>query len=184
MVQHNQDVRDRILITADRLFQEQGFNETGINQIISEANIAKASLYYHFKSKEDLCVAYLQRRNEIWNKVFYEFLKDKENKALAAFDFLVDCNLADDFRGCSFLNMLSETSPEKELVYDEIQNHKNGLLLFFEYELDDKELAYLIYSLFENAIIESKLHRDQKPVYRLKKLAENLMQSRGLPNVK
>lgn len=182
MVQHNQDVKDRILITADRLFQEQGFNETGINQIINEANIAKASLYYHFKSKEDLCVAYLKRRNEIWNKAFYEFLKDKNDKVLSAFDFLADRNIADDFRGCSFLNMLSETSPEKELVYDEIQNHKNGLLLFFEYELEDKELAYVVYSLFENAIIESKLQRNQEPVYRLKKLAEDLIQAKKSSN--
>jgi AcrR family transcriptional regulator len=178
MVHHNQDVKDRILITADRLFQEQGFNETGINQIISEANIAKASLYYHFKSKEHLCVAYLQRRNEIWNTAFYEFLKDKKDKVLAAFDFLVERNSTDDFRGCSFLNMLSETSPEKELVYAEIQNHKNGLLLFFEHELEDKELAYIVYSLFENAIIESKLQRNQEPVYRLKKLAEDLIQAK------
>ncbi|MDC6363819.1 MULTISPECIES: TetR/AcrR family transcriptional regulator [Flavobacteriaceae] len=182
MVQQNQDVRDRILITADRLFQEQGFNETGINQIISEANIAKASLYYHFKSKEDLCVAYLQRRNEIWNKAFYEFLRDKNKKALSAFDFLADRNIADDFRGCSFLNMLSETSPEKKLVYDEIQNHKSGLLLFFEHEVQDKELAYIIYSLFENAIIESKLQRNQEPVYRLKKLAESLIQVKKSSN--
>ncbi len=182
MVQHNQDVKDRILITADRLFQEQGFNETGINQIISEANIAKASLYYHFKSKEDLCVAYLQRRNEIWNKAFYDFLRDKNNKALSSFDFLVERNSMDDFRGCSFLNMLSETSPEKKLVYDEIQNHKSGLLLFFEYELKEKELAFLIYSLFENAIIESKLQRNQEPVYRLKRLAESLIQSKKSSN--
>jgi hypothetical protein len=95
---------------------------------------------------------------------------------------LVDRNIADDFRGCSFLNMLSETSPEKELVYDEIQNHKSGLLLFFKYELKDKELAYLIYSLFENAIIESKLQRNQEPVFRLKKLAENLIHAKRPSN--
>lgn len=176
MVHQKQEVRDRILLTADRLFQEQGFNETGINQIISEAKIAKASLYYHFKSKEELCVAYLEQRNRIWNEAFYEFLKNKTNKVLAAFDFLIDRNLADDFKGCSFLNMLSETSPEKKQIYDLIQSHKSGLLLFFEYELNDKELAYVIYSLFENAIIESKLYRSQDPIYRLKKYAQKLLE--------
>lgn len=179
---YNQDVRDRILTTADRLFQEQGFNETGINQIISESNIARASLYYHFKSKEDLCIAYLRRRNDLWNQSFYEYLKDKRNKVLAAFDFLIDRNMADDFRGCSFLNMLAETSPEKKEIYDEIQNHKAGLLLFFESEVVSKELAFLIYSLFENAIVESKLHRANEPAHRLKLLANQLIQAHGTSN--
>ena len=174
-MQHELDAKERILKTADELFQRQGYNETGINQIIKEAGIAKASLYYHFKTKEDLCVAYLERRNQIWNKAFYTFLKNKKNKVLSAFDFLLANNITSNFRGCSFLNMLSETSPEKASIFDQLQNHKKGLLLFFENELSDRELGFIIYSLFENAIIESQLFRSQEPVIRLKAIAERLI---------
>ena len=50
--------RERILDTATILFHQQGYNSTGINQIISEAKVAKASFYQHFKSKDDLCAAF------------------------------------------------------------------------------------------------------------------------------
>jgi len=43
----NSNPKDRILETASRLFYTQGFNATGINQILDEANVAKASLYQH-----------------------------------------------------------------------------------------------------------------------------------------
>ncbi|MEM6772989.1 MAG: helix-turn-helix domain-containing protein, partial [Bacteroidota bacterium] len=53
-----------IIKTASRLFYDKGYNLTGINEIIAEAGIAKATLYSHFKSKEDLCLAYLNYRDE------------------------------------------------------------------------------------------------------------------------
>ena len=60
------DARSRIIEAADRLFYTQGYSSTGINQIIEEAGVAKASLYAHFPSKEALAVAYLERRHRAW----------------------------------------------------------------------------------------------------------------------
>ena len=45
------EVRNRIIETASDLFYRNGYNSTGINQIIAEAGIAKATLYNHFKSE-------------------------------------------------------------------------------------------------------------------------------------
>jgi len=56
--------RDRILQVASDLFYRQGYHATGINQIIREAAVAKASFYDHFSSKEALAVAYLEQRRE------------------------------------------------------------------------------------------------------------------------
>ena len=47
-------VKDRILDTASRLFYDQGYHITGINQIIEEAEIARASLYNHFPNSMNL----------------------------------------------------------------------------------------------------------------------------------
>ena len=58
--------KERILEKTFALFHKQGYNATGINQIIEEAQVAKASFYYHFKSKEDLCVAFLEQRHSFW----------------------------------------------------------------------------------------------------------------------
>ena len=57
-------IRDAIVNTAARLFYKQGYSNTGINQIIEEAKIAKSSLYQHFRSKEDLLMAYLKVTGE------------------------------------------------------------------------------------------------------------------------
>ena len=52
------DIRENIVKTASELFYRNGYNSTGINEIIRESGIAKATLYNHFKSKEDLCLSY------------------------------------------------------------------------------------------------------------------------------
>jgi AcrR family transcriptional regulator len=46
--------KERILAVSKVLFLKQGYSETGLNQIVAEANTVKASLYQHFKSKEEL----------------------------------------------------------------------------------------------------------------------------------
>jgi AcrR family transcriptional regulator len=48
------NVRERVLLTAMRLFYSQGIKSTGINQIIEESHVAKASFYKYFPSKRDL----------------------------------------------------------------------------------------------------------------------------------
>ena len=69
--------REKIIQTASDLFYRKGYNLTGINEIIAEAGIAKATLYSHFASKEEVCVAYLQARNETLMKGLKSFLAEK-----------------------------------------------------------------------------------------------------------
>ena len=60
-----QSRRDRIIQTANDLFYRQGYHQTGINQIIEESGVAKATFYSNFKSKEELGVEYLRERDRI-----------------------------------------------------------------------------------------------------------------------
>ena len=57
MQRTNSKARQRVLTTADRLFYEEGFRAVGIDRIIAEAEVAKATLYVHFPSKDDLILA-------------------------------------------------------------------------------------------------------------------------------
>ena len=52
-------VKEKLIDVAGRLFHKQGYNLTGINQVIEEADIARGSMYNHFQSKTDLLIAYL-----------------------------------------------------------------------------------------------------------------------------
>ncbi len=60
MTQHT-DSRDQILGQAQRLFMEQGFRGISMRQIAEQVGLTKAALYYHFRDKEDLFVAIVER---------------------------------------------------------------------------------------------------------------------------
>jgi AcrR family transcriptional regulator len=59
----NLDARARIIEIADRLFYSEGVRATGIEKIIAMSDVAKATFYHHFESKDVLVAAYLERRD-------------------------------------------------------------------------------------------------------------------------
>src|SRR3977135_285892 len=60
------DARERILRTAYELFRNHGVSGIGVDRIVAEAGGAKTSLYRHFRSKDDLVLAVLERHEQIW----------------------------------------------------------------------------------------------------------------------
>lgn len=172
--------RQRILETALQLFHRQGYNSTGINQIIEESSVAKATLYQHFKSKEELAVEYLNSRHIFWFdqlRLFTDREKSPQKKVLAAFDFLKYMNEKENFRGCSFLNMLSEISNDNLIIMSVIQNHKKDLRLFLRAILKNENELTIdhIYILFESTITESQLFKDNWPIEQAQKIIYSLI---------
>jgi hypothetical protein len=170
--------KDRIMDVTFVLFANQGYNSTGINQIISEANVAKASFYQHFKSKEDLCVAFLNARHTYWFSELNDFISDKKDvksKVLASFDYLVYRNEKENFRGCSFLNILSEIPGDNFKILTVIQDHKKELRNFFSDLIEDEILADHIYMLFESSIIESQMFKSNELIERSKMIIKSLI---------
>jgi AcrR family transcriptional regulator len=170
--------RERILDTAYRLFLGQGYNSTGINQIIEEADVAKASFYQHFKSKEDLCVGVLEKRHDYIEEQAQALRTQKRSakmKVLASFDLIALLNEKEDFRGCAFLNILSEIPADNTKVRDVIHSHKSNIRQNFRDLLQHAELADHVYLLYEGAFVESQLYRDQWPVNRAKKIVNSLI---------
>jgi AcrR family transcriptional regulator len=170
--------RERILDTAYRLFLGQGYNSTGINQIIEEADVAKASFYQHFKSKEDLCVGVLEKRHQYIEEQAQTLSAQKRSnkmKVLASFDLIALLNEKESFRGCAFLNILSEIPADNVKVRDVIHDHKSNIRQNFRNLLDNAELADHVYLLYEGAFVESQLYRDQWPVNRAKKIVNSLI---------
>lgn len=170
--------KERILKVAGILFHSQGYNSTGINQIIKEAKVAKASFYQHFVSKDDLCVEFLNERHFFWFNEFEKYISDfdeSKSKIIAAFDFLIFMNEKENFRGCSFLNTISEINENQQNILKVIQNHKRDLSLFFEKIISDKLLATHIYLLFESCIIESQLFKSNDFIDKSKIIINNLI---------
>ncbi len=106
--------RERILNAAYELFSRRGIHAVGIDEVIDRASVAKATLYRHFATKNDLVLAVLQRREEIWTHGLIEAQSEQrgttpEEQLLAIFDVMHDWfQLRDGYEGCSFINVLLE----------------------------------------------------------------------------
>ncbi len=102
--------RERILDAASRLFYEEGIQAVGIQRIIEEANTVKASLYAHFKSKDELVAAYLQReydRARVEVEALLQGLTGRR-KFLRLFDALAEAMAQPGFCGCTYSNAAVE----------------------------------------------------------------------------
>lgn len=181
--------RDELLEIASKLFYKQGYYRTGVKQIIDEAGIAKGTFYSHFKSKEDLGVAWLKARHSTWNGWMEEFLAKSggvaSDRILSLFDFLEDWMQSSNFRGCAFLNTLTETPEGDSPLRLEIESHKKSLLSEVQslvdehFETEDQpelgQLARSIYILFEGALIEMQNFRDIWPAQAAKEQVRRLL---------
>ncbi|WP_185681357.1 TetR/AcrR family transcriptional regulator [Chryseobacterium fistulae] len=171
--------KERIMTATLVLFANQGYNSTGINQIISDANVAKASFYQHFKSKEDLCIAFLNARHTYWFNELNNFISNEEDiksKVISSFDFLIYMNSKENFRGCSFLNILSEIPNDNIKILNSIQEHKKDLRNFFLSLINDENVSDHIYMLFESSIIESQLFKSNHLIEQSKIIINNLIE--------
>ncbi|MEJ5048448.1 TetR/AcrR family transcriptional regulator [Chryseobacterium culicis] len=170
--------RERILSTAMVLFHRQGYNNTGINQVIDEAHVSKASFYQHFKSKDDLCIEFLNKRYDYWVAELEKFTSEAETvqeKILKSFDFLMDMNKREDFRGCSFLNILSEIPADKEEIYKVIRYHKNKLRECFNEDIQNDMVSAHVYLLFESSILTSQLYRSNELIEKSKIIVKEVL---------
>ena len=110
--------RERLLASATQLFTTEGIRVIGIDRILREADVAKASLYSLFGSKDALVIAYLQDLDQKWRDTWRERTADMEHpedKILTFFDMCLDEEPAKDFRGSHFQNAANEyPRPETE----------------------------------------------------------------------
>lgn len=180
-------VREHIIQTAARLFHEQGYNLTGINQVIEEAGVAKASLYYHFPSKEDLCIEYLKRRYEIWISGLEKYLEkvtDPRQRLIKLFDFRVIHLQNNSYGGCSYIKIISEI-PQRSVKIDKqviLQKEKQrqyfyDLVIQLEGMTKKKAvvLADKIFLLFDGGTVQCQLYRDPAPLATAKKAVIDLL---------
>ncbi len=105
--------RERILDTAYELFSRRGVRDVGINEVIASAGVAKATLYRHFPSKNELVLAFLERREQRWTHEWLETEARRrgatpEEQLLAIFDVFGEWFRRDDFEACAFINVLLE----------------------------------------------------------------------------
>jgi AcrR family transcriptional regulator len=101
--------RRRLLDTATRLFYERGIHAVGIDRIIADAGVAKATFYNHFPSKDDLVVAYIEEQDRLGRAAVAALPRQHPRKMIAAImGRISEAVVAGGWRGCPFLNAAAE----------------------------------------------------------------------------
>jgi len=182
-------VLDKIMETADRLFYEQGYNLTGINQIIEEAGISKPSLYNHFSSKSELLLAYLDRIYDRWFDGLEEFSKDITDpfdRLIAIFDYRIGRQIKSNYGGCHW-NKISAEMPKDEIdVLERTAKFKNNLKAHvFELVkqmnrpkdrlLNDDELAETVFLQLEGGLILTYITKSHQSLENAKEIVRKLV---------
>ena len=182
--------RVAILEAASRLFYEKGYNQTGIQEILKDSGAARGTFYSFYKSKEELGVAWLKARHTTWNGWLHEAIasaRSPRGKILAAFDFLGEWMSGCDYRGCAFLNTLSETPAPESPLRQQIVAHKEELYELFQTLVDEhhsalsaarrKQIGTSIFLLFEGSIIHLQNFRQSWPLDGARRQVEELLKN-------
>jgi AcrR family transcriptional regulator len=106
--------RERLIEAAYHLFSKDGVSQVGIDTILAKSGCAKASLYANFRTKVELAVAFLDRREDVWTRGWLEAeirrrASSPEARLLAIFDVFDGWFRKKSFEGCSFINVLLES---------------------------------------------------------------------------
>jgi AcrR family transcriptional regulator len=177
----------RLIETANRLFYRDGIRAVGIDKIIAEADVAKMTLYTHFKSKDDLIVEVLKHREESVSAYFTAAMNRNRKKGDgidALFAALKEWVSSPSFRGCAFINAAVEladaTHPGTKFVREQKKRFVAMLGSVVESSVGKRDDATLtgISLLIEGAIVTTQIFGDTLPIDAAHKAARKLLDKR------
>ena len=176
--------RDRLVATAGRLFGERGYECVGINEIIAKAEIAKATFYQHFPSKEALCAEWLRTETEDSERAQRRMLEDPRTvreRLEDRFDALQRWLSEENYPGCPFCTTAAMTEAGGELrelvALQRKQSREFWRALAAQHEPSHKAAKHLgdaWFLLYGGAITEATNLRETWPVKKAKRTALTL----------
>ena len=108
------DTAARVLATASRLFYAHGARAVGVDWIVAESGVAKTSLYRHFRTKDELIAAFLEREDREfwiqWDEVVRSAAGDPMRELMALLEWIGQRVSRDGYRGCPQINVGAEFS--------------------------------------------------------------------------
>ena len=177
--------RERILDCASDLFAHRGIHAVGVDELIEKADVARATFYRHFPSKEHLAVAFVERRQQVWVHGWLENQakargETPEEQLLAVFDLLGEWFAGDDYDGEAFVTTLLETGrrqpPITQACIAALQSIRTVIsALAQQADLrDPDEFARSCHILMNGAIIQAT-EREPRAAQRAQTMAHHLI---------
>ena len=164
--QKQSDPRARILSVADRLFYAEGVRATGTEKIMSIAEVAKATFYRHFESKDALVLAYLENRDRaLWDYLSQPAPPKDLREALTKFEQMANWP---EIIGCPFLRIASEFPDTDHPFHRLAIEHQNKIVDYLADLLEpfaiDKSAAAAILGVIDGAFSLRMLYGNSKVV--------------------
>lgn len=174
MPRDSTQTRDRILDAANRLFYGEGIRAVSIDAVAEKAGLTKRTLYYHFKSKDELVAAYLTSRDQPNLSLFRKWFEDADGslpyKIAAIFENVAKSARHPRWNGCGFLRTAAELAnmpghPAIKVGAAHKKKFEGWLAEVFEAEGIDNAapLSRHIVLLMDGAFSTMLVHRD--PTY-------------------
>jgi AcrR family transcriptional regulator len=167
-------MHERILATADRLFNGEGIRAVGVDKIAAEIGISKRTLYNYYPSKDELVFAYLSRRHVPVRPSG----QSPTEEILCWFDWLEQWFASAGFRGCPFVNAVAELGDPAAKIAIEFKEQRRlwmrGLLEQINVP-DPDGLATQLAILVEGAIASALVRADPKIARSAKQAARVLL---------
>jgi AcrR family transcriptional regulator len=165
--QTKSDPRERILDVADRLFYAEGVRATGTEKIMSLSEVAKATFYRHFESKDALVLAYLENRDRaLWDYLSHPAPPKDLREALTKFERMAN---QPEVIGCPFLRIASEYPDTAHPFHRRAIEHQDKILdylanLLKPFAIDTMAAAAAILSLIDGALSTRMLYGTSKEI--------------------
>jgi AcrR family transcriptional regulator len=184
--------RERVLATAYELFAKHGTRAVGVDRIIAESGVAKMTLYRNFASKDELILAFLERREELWTRAWLQ--ADVERRAstpgrrlLAIFDTFGEWFQVDGFEGCSFINVMLELpepgNPVRSACVEHLAEIRRFLVrLAEEAGIEDPDAFARQWHILMKGSIVSAAEGDAQAAARARELGSLLLDRHGVPH--
>lgn len=175
--------RARILDTADRLFYSEGIRATGTEKIMEIADVAKATFYRHFASKDALVLAYLDQRDQaFWQHLLDPVPPEDIHEALARIQGIVNHPRT---TSCPFLRVASEYPETTHPFHCRVIEHKNKMFKYLTgllkpLAVDEKAMAAKLLTVIDGALSVRMVYGVAKEVPLLA-TAEAILQGLSTP---
>lgn len=120
--------RERLLQTASELFYREGIHAVGVDRIVTEAHVTRATMYRHFDGKEGLVLAYLDQEDRTL-RGYAESAAAEATSPLDLVRLVIEGIAADTLRyhnrGCPFINAAAEFPDPDSPVRSAVDRHRS-----------------------------------------------------------
>jgi AcrR family transcriptional regulator len=176
---------EKLLLAARRLFCRAGIHATGVTRILEEAGVARASLYTHYGSKENLLKAVFDTEANMWFRWFDRDLPGLKcsvrERILTLFDLLEKWFAKEDFFGCVFINAVAEHEKDSAWVRDVAGAYRDQIidrlraLVVESGAVDSDMVTQKLGLIIEGAIITAMVTQNSQAAHVARLAAEDVL---------